>query len=128
MPKSVLVVGIVPELIDFSHPDFAPMNMSAEKVWAGLRADDERLNGMGFQAEFFGVDLGETAEAALTSKLQTRPWDCVVIGAGVRVPPSNFLLFEKLVNVVLRNAPGARLCFNTKPSDTAEAVLRWISN
>jgi hypothetical protein len=37
-----------------------------------------------------------------------------------------FLLFEKLVNVVHENAPGARLCFNTRPDDTAESVQRWI--
>jgi len=49
----------------------------------------------------------------------------VVIGAGIRTIPADFLLFERLVNVVHRNAPGARICFNTKPSDTAEAVQRW---
>jgi hypothetical protein len=124
--KSILVVGIVPELIDFSHPDFAHSNLSAEKIWAGLRADGERLRELGYDAEFFGVDFGDTAEPLLAGKLQGRAYDCVVIGAGVRLPPSNFLLFEKLVNVVIRNAPQARLCFNTKPSDTAEAVLRWV--
>jgi hypothetical protein len=35
-------------------------------------------------------------------------------------------LFEKLINVVHQNAPTAKLCFNTKPSDTAEAVQRWV--
>ncbi len=40
--------------------------------------------------------------------------------------PSKFLLFEKLVNVVHEHAPQAKLCFNTKPSDTAEAVRRWL--
>jgi hypothetical protein len=35
-------------------------------------------------------------------------------------------LFEKLINVVHECAPHAMLCFNTKPTDTAEAVLRWV--
>jgi hypothetical protein len=36
------------------------------------------------------------------------------------------LLFEKIVNLVLVHAPQARICFNTNPADTAEAVRRWI--
>ena len=43
----------------------------------------------------------------------------------IRVLPSSFLLFEKVINVLHANAPQAKLCFNTKPSDTAEAVRRW---
>jgi hypothetical protein len=58
--------------------------------------------------------------------LKTKPYDCVMIGAGIRIIPSSFLLFEKLINVVHTNAPHAKLCFNTKPSDTAEAVMRWV--
>jgi len=123
--KQVLVVGIDPALVDFTSPEFAPMTMSAEKVWAGLQADRERLGNLGYDAEILAIDFGETADSVLTSKLQSQAYDFVMIGAGVRVPPSNLLLFEKLVNVVMRNAPQARLCFNTKPSDSAEAVLRW---
>jgi hypothetical protein len=50
----------------------------------------------------------------------------VVIGAGVRLPPVYFLLFERLINVVHTHAPDARIAFNTKPTDNAEAVQRWI--
>jgi hypothetical protein len=58
-------------------------------------------------------------------KLSEKQFDCVVIGAGIRTIPAYFLLFERLVNVVHRAAPGTRICFNTKPSDTAEVVQRW---
>jgi hypothetical protein len=34
----------------------------------------------------------------------------------------DFLLFERLINVVHEAAPGARIAFNTSPADTAEAV------
>ena len=51
---------------------------------------------------------------------------CILIGAGVRTNPSNFLLFEKLINVVHEHAPQAKLCFNQLPSDIAEAVKRWL--
>jgi hypothetical protein len=35
-------------------------------------------------------------------------------------------LFEKVLNLVHALAPAARVCFNTTPADTAEAVRRWI--
>jgi hypothetical protein len=72
------------------------------------------------------TDFGETAEAVVQSHLKQKRWDCIMIGAGVRANPSNFLLFEKLVNVVHEHAPQAKLCFNQLPHDTAEAVKRWI--
>jgi hypothetical protein len=124
--KSVLIVGIDPVLIDFSSPDFAPQNLSAERVLSALLADSERLRGLGYEADSCLTDLGETAEQVVEDKLRAKPYDCVLIGAGIRVIPGSFLLFEKLINVVHANAPQARLCFNTKPGDTAEAVMRWI--
>jgi len=51
---------------------------------------------------------------------------CRVIGAGLREPPERLLLFEKILNLVHAFAQGARICFNTTPADTAEAVRRWI--
>jgi hypothetical protein len=36
------------------------------------------------------------------------------------------LLFEKLINPVHARAPNAKICFNTTPSDTVEAVQRWV--
>jgi hypothetical protein len=124
--KTVLLVGIDPALIDFSSPDFAPHNLSAEQVLWAIRADSERLSGLGYEADTCLTDFGDTAERVLEETLRGKSYDCVMIGAGIRVIPSSFLLFEKLINVVHSSAPQAKLCFNTKPSDTAEAVMRWI--
>jgi hypothetical protein len=124
--KSVLIVGLDPFLIDFSSPDFAPQNLTADRVMSGLHADMERLQSLGYEANSCLTDQGDTAERVLTDKLRSKAYDCVMIGAGVRIIPSSFLLFEKLINVVHANAPQAKLCFNTKPSDTAEAVMRWV--
>ena len=93
---------------------------------SALLADSERLRGLGYEVDSCLTDLGETAERMLEDKLRMKAYDCVLIGAGIRVIPGSFLLFEKLINVVHANAPQAKLCFNTKPSDTAEAVMRWI--
>src|SRR6478609_5322155 len=63
---------------------------------------------------------------ALTAEISTGGYDFIMIGAGLRIVPPYFLLFEKLINVVHRHAPAAtKVCFNTNPSDTADAVLRW---
>ncbi|MGJ7508432.1 hypothetical protein [Variovorax sp. GT1P44] len=120
--KQVLVIGLQPELVDFS----AMPDMNAAKVHAGLEADKVKLAGLGYDAKLCLTDLGSTAEAVVTRRLSEKAFDCVVIGAGIRTLPVHFLLFEQLVNAVHRHAPAARLCFNTKPSDTAEAVQRWI--
>ena len=37
-----------------------------------------------------------------------------------------FIEHEKLLNLVHERAPHARLCFNTTPADSTEAVRRWV--
>jgi hypothetical protein len=123
--KSVLVIGLNPTLIDFSQPGYAP-GMDAAKVLAGLKASEDELTGLGYRVQMCLTDFGGTAEAVVQRQLEQKQFDCILIGAGVRTNPSNFLLFEKLINVVHEHAPQARICFNTLPSDTAAAVKRWL--
>jgi hypothetical protein len=120
--KRVLVIGLEPTLVDFSQ--IADMN--AEKVLAGLKADQAKLNALGYDIQLCLVDLGQTAESVVFQRLSESKYDCIVIGAGIRTLPAHFLLFEKLINAVHQHAPEAKICFNTKPSDTAEAVQRWV--
>jgi hypothetical protein len=120
--KRVLVIGLEPTLVDFSHiPE-----LNAEKVMAALAADQAKLKALGYDTQMCLTDLGRTAEAVVLERLAESTFDCILIGAGIRTIPTNFLLFEKLINVVHQNAPKAKICFNTHPSDTAEAVQRWI--
>ncbi len=123
--KSVLVIGLDPSLIDFSQPGYAP-GMDAKKVLAGLKSSEDELTRLGYSVQMCLTDFGETAEAVVQRVLKQKPFDCILIGAGVRSNPSNFILFEKLINVVHEHAPQAKLCFNTLPTDTAAAVKRWI--
>lgn len=123
--KSVLVVGLDPELIDFSTPGWPP-GMTAAKVLAGIKSSEEELTRLGYDVQTCKHDFGETAEAVVKSQLQQKRFDCVLIGAGVRTNPSNFFLFEKLVNVVHEHAPQAKMCFNQLPADIGESVKRWV--
>jgi hypothetical protein len=124
--KSVLVIGLEPTLIDFSGPDFAATGMDATKVLAGLKSSEDELTRLGYIVQMCLTDFGETAEAVLQSQLKQKQFDCIMLGAGIRTIPNNTILFEKLINVVHEHAPQAKLCFNTKPSDTADAVQRWL--
>ena len=123
--KRVLVIGLDPALIDFAQPGYPP-GMDATKVLAGLKSCEEELTRLGYSVQMCLTDFGETAEAVVQSRLEQERFDCILIGAGVRTNPSNFLLFEKLINVVHEHAPQAKICFNTVPSDTAAAVKRWL--
>jgi hypothetical protein len=100
--------------------------MNTAKVLAGIKFSEDELTRLGYRVQTCLTDFGETAEAVVQGQLDKKRFDCVLIGAGVRTNPSNFMLFEKLVNVVHEHAPQARLCFNQLPSDIADAVKRWL--
>jgi len=125
--KSVLVIGVQPTLMDFSHSDYAAYpGMNATKVLAGLKASENSLTDRGYDVQMCLTDFGETAESVVRGRLEQKRFDCIVIGAGIRTIAGSFLLFEKLINVVHAHAPQAKLCFNTGPTDTVEAVQRWL--
>jgi len=121
--KKILLIGLEPKLVDYAH---LPTHLDEPTLRRGLETDLRKLRDLGYTAEWLLVDRGETAEAVAAAKLRSEPFDCVLIGAGIRTIPRLFLLFEKLVNAVHENAPRAKICFNTQPDDTAESVQRWL--
>ena len=121
----LLLVGIDPDLVDFTKSPIP--DLTAAKVRAGVDANRAQLETLGYSVKTLYVDDGKSAEATLAGELAANPYDCIMIGAGLRTVPPYFLLFEKLVNVVHRHAPAStKICFNTNPMDTAEAVRRWV--
>lgn len=117
----VLMFGLLPAVVDLSSFP----GLTQEKLAARLDAEEKSLRDAGFDARWVLLDLGETAEAVAAAALAEGGWDVILIGAGVRTVPAHFLLFERLLNLVHARAPGAKICFNTRPDDTKEAVLRW---
>ncbi len=121
----LLLVGLDPDIVDYSKSPVP--GLTAAKVRAAVEADGAKLEALGYGVKLLYVDDGKTAEAVLTDVLTTSRYDCIMIGAGLRVVPPYFLLFEKLINVVHQHAPAStKLCFNSNPTDTAEAVKRWV--
>lgn len=96
--KQVLIVGLQPELIDFSSPEYAAFpGLTAEKVMAGLNAGASSLQAQGYEAQLCLTDFGATAEEVLRSALIQKQYDCVLVGAGVRT-----------VHTHLRACPGRK--------------------
>ncbi len=118
---AVLALGLDPA---FVNPK-AMGGLSPAIVRAFIDAQLDRVRVLGYELESCLVDLGDTAEAVLTDQLRKRDFDCVLIGAGLRAD-EQLRLFEKLLNVVHALAPRAKICFNTSPEDSGEAVQRWV--
>jgi hypothetical protein len=127
--KTVLLIGIDPSLIDFTTPEFAAMpGLTAEKVEAGIKNSIVQLNEMGYDAHLCWTDFGETAIDVIKKQLQEKYFDCVLIGAGIRKPESNFIFFEKAINTIVEYSPNSKISFNTNPMDSIAAVQRWVTN
>lgn len=123
MKKKILLVGLHPDVVDFTaFPD-----LTHQKLTHSLQLQAQSLRDLGFDACWCLVDLGETAEAVVRAALDGQHYEVVLIGAGVRTIPARFELFEKLINLVHEHAPRSKICFNTSPDDTQQAVLRWTA-
>jgi hypothetical protein len=122
----VLFVGQKPETVDFSDPALPP-GFNAEKINAGIAVGVAKLRERGWDADTCMISPDETAGPMLEKQLASAPYDCVVIGAGLRLPPKSLSLFGAVVNAVHKAAPNAAIAFNTKPEDTADAAARWLS-
>ena len=124
MPR-VLLVGYDPATVDFTDPSLPP-GMSIEKVHAGIQVALAGFAARGWEGDVGFIRPDKTAGPEVARQLAAKSYDCVVIGAGVRLPPPRLGLFEEVINAVHRAAPGAAIAFNTRPDDSAEAAARWI--
>ena len=123
--KRILIVGMNPNTVDFSKPGFEP-GLTAEKVLLGIKIEREKLTELGYESDLYFIDTGVSDLTDFVGKLKSSKFDGVLIGAGVRISPVNFILFEKLVNTIHENAPGSKIIFNATPNDIVESVQRWL--
>jgi hypothetical protein len=123
--KSVLFIGQQPETVDFTDP-MIPPGFDAEKIHAGIAVALKQVAERGWHVELCLIRPDETAGPKVERMLAAEAYDCVVIGAGIRLPPRSLWLFETIINAVHRAAPGATIAFNTHPEDSADAAARWL--
>ena len=121
----VLLVGQQPETVDFTDPVLPP-GMTAEKLHAGIGLALKQMAERGWRADLCLIQPNETAGPEVERTLTAQAYDCVVIGAGIRLPPHSLSMFEAVINAVHRAAPGAGIAFNTRPVDSADAAARWL--
>jgi hypothetical protein len=114
----VLVIGLDP----YRVPGPWDPKPVADAIEQGLARFAER--GVGVETCLFGLDGSDDVEAVVSDALRGRQWQCVTVGGGVR---GELELFEQVINLVRRHAPGAAIAFNSTPADTFEAAARWVS-
>ena len=124
MPR-VLFVGQQPESVDFTSP-VLPLGMNTEKIHAGIAVALKQMAERGWRADLCLLRPDETAGPDVERMLKAQAYDCVVIGAGIRLPPPSLSVFEAVINAVHRAAPDAAIAFNTRPEDSADAAARWL--
>jgi hypothetical protein len=101
--------------------------MTADKIHAGIAVAMKQFAERGWEADLGFIRPDETAGPTVERQLASKSYDCVVIGAGVRLPPRGLALFEAVINAVHKAAPGAAIAFNTVPQDSADAAARWLA-
>jgi len=122
----ILLLGYDPATVDFSDPALPP-GMTAEKVHAGIAVALKGFADRGWEYDTCFIRPDDTAGPTVERQLSSANYACVVIGAGVRLPPKSLPLFETLINVIHRAAPGAAIAFNTRPDDSADAAARGLA-
>jgi hypothetical protein len=125
--KKVLLIGIDSKLID---PNLSTATgWDANRVRAAAQDANKRLVELGYELQSCLLDPRGTDESVVSDTLSREKFDCIMVGAGVRVLSQNTILFEKIINTIHQKAPpSSKICFNTNPADTVKAILRWVNS
>lgn len=117
----VLVIGLDPRRV--------PGPWDPEPVVAAIEAGMAALAAQGYDAGtcLVGLDGSDDVAGRVAEALGAGPWDCVVVGGGLRTDEGLVELFETVVNLVHRLAPGAGIGFDRRPDDLVGTVRRVTS-
>ena len=115
----VLVIGLDP----YRVPGPWDPKPVADAVDVGIARFAER--GVGVETCLFGLDGSDDVAAVVAAALRARPWECIVIGGGIR-NDDQLELFEQVLNLVRRYAPAAAIALSRSPAQTFDAAARWV--
>ena len=121
---SVLIIGEDP---DYIEPAELPPGLTPERIRGALDGARDALRAKGHAAEILWTTTVERIAGELAEAVRGLSYDVIVIGAGLRMIPSMAQHFERLMNAIREHSPDARLAFNSKPGDTAEAAERQLA-
>jgi hypothetical protein len=116
----VLVIGLDPYRV--------PGPWDPEPVAVAVKASMALFAQRGIPAAdcLVGLDGSDDIPAVVTAALRSQPWECVVVGGGIRKSEEGLELFETIINLVRRHAPDAAIAFNRTPDDVFDAAARWL--
>ena len=128
MTVTAIQIGLDPDVIDYSSPDFAQFpGLSKKKLRAANDDNVAALRAAGYHVDNCLIDFGAAGADKARQWLEAGHYDAVLIGAGVRLVASNTLLFESIVNAAHTTQPGCRFVFNRAATATPDDIRRWYA-
>ncbi|BBX05450.1 hypothetical protein [Mycolicibacterium aichiense] len=126
MTVTAIQIGLDPDVIDYSSPDFAQFGgLSRDRLRAANDENVAALRAAGYQVDNCLIDFGPAGVEKARHWLDAKRYDAVLIGAGVRLVASNTLLLESIVNAAHVAQPGCRFVFNQAAKATPDDIRRW---
>ena len=121
----VLVIGYAPDAVDFTDPAIPP-GLTEALVAEGLKRDLQLMHDRGWQAEHLPIRTDGSLRRVIADRLAHEAYDCVVIGAGVRMTTKHVAEFEQVLDAVRQGAPDTPIALNASPDSSGEAAARWL--
>ncbi|KAA0077189.1 hypothetical protein CIW52_31880 [Mycolicibacterium sp. P9-64] len=126
MTVTAIQIGLHPAVVDVESPDFAQFRgLTREKL---AKANEDNVVGLraaGYDVDNCLIDFGDAGVEKARTWLDAKPYDAVLIGAGVRLVANNTLLFEAIINAAHSANPHCRFVFNYSPTSTPDDIRRW---
>ena len=97
--------------------------VDAALVNTAIAIGQKGFEARGLPAEFCLVKPDATAEPQIIAHLTRKDYACVVIGGGLRKPDDMLELFERVINLIRRHAPGSAIAFSSNPTNSVDAAL-----
>ncbi len=121
----VISIGLHPRVLDYTT---LPDGVDEASLTARIERGNAGLREAGFDVLLCQVDTApDAAEEQVRAQLRRAQFGLAMVGGGIRMIPEHTELFERIVNVLHEVSPGIRLCFNTAPDNTVDALRRWIA-
>jgi hypothetical protein len=115
--RDVLLIGLDPHAVP---------GVDAALVDTATAIGQKRFDAEGIPTEYCLVKPDATAEPQIVAQLARKPYGCIVIGGGLRKADDMLELFERVIQLVRTHAPDTAIAFNSNPTNSLDAALRWL--
>lgn len=122
----VLVIGYAPDAVDFTDPAIPP-GLTETLVAEGITRDAQSMRDRGWEAVHLPIRLDGSLRRDISDCLARDSFDCIVIGAGVRMTTKHVAELEQVIDAVRQGAPQTPIAFNSSPDSSGEAAARWLA-